>query len=590
MGASAVATAPAGAPAAAGGRAALATLVVLVVLSPWAFGSVDPGPTQAITLVSLTVALAALAWDARRGILQPTPIALWPIAGLWLLAVAQLVPLPQSLHRLIAPGSAAVWHPELPAAAAALGPGPRPISLNPEATRRSLAFATGLLALALVAATAARERRLLLRAAVAIVAGGVAVALYGVVARLVFTNKLYGIWSVPTVAPFGPFVNKNHFAGYVELAALLAVGLATGLASEARRASGFLGWIEGPRARYVVVAWGVAAILILAVPVCLSRGGVVSLAAGIATFAGLRLWSHRSAGLSPRGLLAIAGGAALLLVAFVWLLPAEAHERVLSLFGVTAERSGSYRLAVWRDSLRLAGSSPWLGSGFGAFEDALLRFKSAAGQLAVEHAENDPLELLAEGGLAGVVLVGALVVLVLARGLREAATERRRLARGLATGAVAGLVAAAIHSAFDFNLRIPSNALLCVALVVVVLAMPASATARPPQRFASILLALTLAVALFTPWTTPRVDPGPLMRAERSAESSLRRAGLEADVLSHLHRRPADAAAWLALAWLRLPASHDEAAALANWAVGLDPESQAIRDAHSRLNPRAADR
>ena len=96
----------------------------------------------------------------------------------------------------------------------------------------------------------------------------------------------------PTVAPFGPFVNKNHFAGYVVLAALLAVGLAAGLASEARRAPGFLGWIESSRARCVVFAWGAAVILILAVPVCLSRGGVLSLAAGLVAFAGLRLWSR----------------------------------------------------------------------------------------------------------------------------------------------------------------------------------------------------------------------------------------------------------------------------------------------------------
>ena len=577
-------------PAPAGSRSALAVLVVLVVLSPWAFGSVDPGATKAIALVSLTVALAALVWDARRGTLQPPPIALWPIAGLWLLAVAQLVPLPESLHWLVAPGSAVVWHPDVPAAAAALGPGPRPISLHPEATRRSLAFATGLLALALLAAPALRERRSLLRASVAIVAGGVAVALYGLVARLVFTNKLYGIWSVPTVAPFGPFVNKNHFAGYVELAALLAIGLATGLASEARRAPGFLGWIESSRARYVVVAWGAGAILILAVPVSLSRGGVVSLAAGLLAFAGLRLWSRRDSRLSPRRLLATAAGAVLLLVALAWVLPAEARDRVWTLAGVTAEQSGSYRLAVWRDTLRLARSSPLLGSGFGAFEDALPRFKTAAGHLAVEHAENDFLEILAEGGLAGALLVAALAALVLTSGLGGAAHASERLGRGLATGAVAGLVAIAVHSAFDFNLRIPSNALLCAALVAVVLSVPAVGSARPPRLLAPILLALTLLVALLTPWTASRVGPGPLVRAARGAESSLRRTGLEADIVSQLRRRPGDAAAWLALAWTRLPASRDEAAALADWAVRLDPKSQAVLDARSRLDPRSAAR
>jgi O-antigen ligase len=562
-------------------RAALGS-AALVVLSPWAFGSVDPAATQAIALVSLTASLVALTWDAWRGTLQPPSIPLWPFAGLWLLAVAQLVPLPEALHRLIAPGSAAVWHPDVPAAAAALGRGPRPISLHPEATRRSLAFATGLLALALVAAPALRERRALLRASVAIVAGGVAVAVYGLVARLVFTNKLYGIWSVPTVAPFGSFVNKNHFAGYVELAALLAVGLATGLASEARHGPGAFSWIESRRARWVVAAWGAAAILILAVPISLSRGGVVSLCAGLVAFVGLRLWSRRDTRLSPRRLLAVGAGATLALLALLYVRP-PSRDRVLTLGGVTTEQSGSYRLAVWRDTLRLVGSSPWLGSGFGAYQDALPRFKTAAGHLAVEHAENDPLELQAETGLVGVFLVLALVVLVLARGLRGAAYASQRLARGLVTGAVAGLVAMGVHSTFDFNLRIPSNALLCTLLVAVFLAVPGERAARPRWIIASIAVGATLAAAILTPWTAPRLDAGPLMRAARSAESSLRRAGLEADVVEHLRRRPADAVAWLALAWLHFPSSRDEALGRASWAAGLDPTNPGVREAVERF-------
>jgi O-antigen ligase len=566
-----------------GSRAALIVLVTLVVLSPWAFGSVDPRPTQAIALVSLTTALLAVVWDTRRGTQEPAPIALWPIAGLWLLAVGQLVPLTESLHRAIAPGSAAVWHPDVPAAAAVLGSRPRPISLHPEATSRTLAFATGLVALALVAAPAWRDRRTLLRASIALVGGGVAVALYGLVARLVFTNKLYGVWSVPTVAPFGPFVNKNHFAGYVALTALLAVGLAAGLASEARRGPGFLGWIESSRARWVVVAWGAALILTLAVPVSLSRGGVVSLTAGLLAFAGMRLGSRRDSQLSPRALLAIAAGAVLLVIALVSALPTEARDRVLTLSGVTTEQSGSYRLAVWRDTLRLAGSSPWLGSGMGAFADALPRFKTAAGHLAVEHAESDYLEVAADGGLAAAALAFVLAAFVLARGLRGAASARERLLRGLVTGATAGLVALAVHSAFDFNLRIPSNALLAAALVAIVLAASPGSATRPSRLLVPAALAATLALGLFTSWSAPRVEPGPLTRAAHTAGSSLRRAELETETLTHLQRRPADPVAWLALAWVRLPGSPQEAASLAQWAVRLDPANAAVRTAALRL-------
>ncbi len=86
-------------------------------------------------------------------------------------------------------------------------------------------------------------------------------------------TALFGVFE-SLIPPFGPFVSKNHFAGYVEMAALLAVGLATGLASENRVGPGALGWIESPRASRVVLAWAAAAVLVLAVPVSLSRGGV----------------------------------------------------------------------------------------------------------------------------------------------------------------------------------------------------------------------------------------------------------------------------------------------------------------------------
>ena len=328
-----------------GSKVALAVLVALVVLSPWPFGSVHLRTTQAIALVSLTTALGAFLWDGWHRQLQLPPRAiLWPLLGLWALAVFQLIPLPEGLHRWIAPGSAAVWHPDVPAAAAVLGPGPHPISLYPEATRRWLAFATGVIALALAAAPALRERRLLLRASITVVGGAVLVAVYGFVARLAFGDKLFGVWTVPTVAPFGPFVSKNHFAGYVELAALLAVGLATGLADEARHGSGWLSWIDSRRAKWVVVAWGAAFVLALAVPVSLSRGGVVSLTAGLRASLCCRLWARKGSRLSGPGLvgaLAGLGAAALLLLA---VLPTEARARVLTLAGITSDQSGSYRL------------------------------------------------------------------------------------------------------------------------------------------------------------------------------------------------------------------------------------------------------
>jgi hypothetical protein len=282
-------------------------------------------------------------------------------------------------------------------------------------------------------------------------------------------------------------------------------------------------------------------------------------------------------------MLVLAAVAALLIVPIAAVLPVEVRDRLLSLAGITSDASGSFRLHVWRDALRLAASSPWVGTGLGAFEDALPRFKTAAGVLLVSHAESDYVELLTEVGVLGVALAIAGVALVVGRGLQGALGSNQRLARGLAAGAFAGLVAVVVHSAFDFNLRIPSNALLASALVAVILAaVRESSTARMPRALPAVL-ALTLMAALTTPRGAARFEAGQLTRADRRAPSNLRRVNLEADLRSHVRRRPADAAAWLALAWLRYPVSPPAAARLAGWAARLDPTNAHVRAAASRL-------
>ena len=130
----------------------------------------------------------------------------------------------------------------------------------------------------------------------------------------------------------------------------------------------------------------------LAALASLSRGGARALAAGAAACspsASSRLAAAAGAPWRPRS---VAGCSASILVALV---PPEAHERLRTLSGA------SFRLDTWRDSLRLAASSPVLGHGLGAFHDAYPRFKRGHGIVRVEHAENDYLETLAETGAPG---------------------------------------------------------------------------------------------------------------------------------------------------------------------------------------------
>jgi hypothetical protein len=307
------------------------------------------------------------------------------------------------------------------------------------------------------------------------------------------------------------------------------------------------------------------------------------------TFVLIRFAGRQGSSGSPRALVLAAAGLLVVALGVAWVLPQEARSRLSTLASTRTGGPDPFRLGVWRDSLRLAASSPFLGSGLGAFEDALPRFKTTASEHRVEHAENDYIEALAEGGGGALTLFAVAAFSGLGLGLRRQRAEPHRLARGLAAGALGGLVALLVHSAFDFNLRIPSNALLFGLLFAIALPPDARVAETGAEENAgafrvrtlvvpSFILAVTAALGFFASWAPRRLDAARLVRRPASADA-LRTRALGGDATEQLRRRPADAQAWIVLAWLRAPASPPEAGELASWGVGLDPEHVALRRA-----------
>jgi hypothetical protein len=250
---------------------ALGVLVVIAVVSPWLFGAVQPWAILVVTTTGLLAVAVAFGLGALRGEMERPSLPLWPLLAFVVLALAQLVPLPPTIHALLAPGSHAVWHPVETAAAAVLGEGAHPVSLDPDSTLRSVCLVSALALLGFAAAPALARPGSAVAAVATIATGGFLLSVYAVFARARFGELLYGRYAVPTINPFGPFVSKNHFAGYVAMAALLAAGLAIGLADGARRRN--RDWTASPQAGAVVLAMVAALAMALAALASLSRGG-----------------------------------------------------------------------------------------------------------------------------------------------------------------------------------------------------------------------------------------------------------------------------------------------------------------------------
>jgi O-antigen ligase len=561
--------------------------MALVVSTPWPYGAAHPQAVRAVSLIALCAALGAIGAQLHGGRSHRAPFPTWPLVGLFTLGASQMIPLPRALLTLVAPGPAALWYPAAPAASAVVGLGAHTVSVDPEATQRVLAFTAGVLALALLSVPALRARRLALASALVVGSGALVVALYGVLARTLFGPLLFGSMAVPTMAPFGSFVSKNHFAGYVEMATLLGAGLAWGLADEARRSPAAFSWVGSSRAGRVVVAAGATLAMGLATLLSLSRGGAVSLGAGTLVLVSLRAFVRRKS--APRrqvwvvvvAVLALAAGA-------VAALPPDARVRLATLAGMGRDNSGQFRLGAWGDTVRLFARSPLVGHGLGAYPDALPPVKTGLGYVTLEHAESDVLEMLAEGGLVGLLLAAAALFImarVVASGLSH---QTDRLKRGLGLGAAAGASALLVHSAFDFNLRIPSNALLFAFLCALALAAATAPESTPTGRpWGALAVALALALAVTTPAAPTHNLPDEArafsVKGGRPV-TPLRVAQATGALAAHLQRRPADAEAWLFLAWLRSAGgADDEARALAGYAAALDPQRAAIQAEAARI-------
>jgi O-antigen ligase len=117
------------------------------------------------------------------------------------------------------------------------------------------------------------------------------------------------------------------------------------------------------------------------------------------------------------------------------------------------------RATIWSESWPMAMDFARTGLGVGAFERGMLVYQQSPRSIFFNHAHNQYLQLLVEGGL--LLLVPCAVVLV--AGLGEAVgrlKSDRTPMFWMRVGAVSGLAAVCVQSVWEVGLRMPANAVL----------------------------------------------------------------------------------------------------------------------------------
>jgi O-antigen ligase len=204
-----------------------------------------------------------------------------------------------------------------------------------------------------------------------------------------------------------------------------------------------------------------AMVILVGVVFSLSRMGFLAALAGLAMTGMMALsGTERSEGARSRWRSWVAAApVALVGILFVFLPPDELIGRFAEFAG-TEEIAGDTRVEIWKDTTNLIRAYPLIGCGLGAYEVSLLRFKTAAPQFTVDYAHNDYLQVLAETGIVGFSIGMALVLMTLFRCGGVVVWHRQGRNWWLGVGLLGSMSSLLLHSLVDFNLYIPSNAMM----------------------------------------------------------------------------------------------------------------------------------
>ncbi|MBI5190991.1 MAG: O-antigen ligase family protein [Nitrospirae bacterium] len=429
-----------------------ASVLAILVITPLVRGSVYEWTYRLVAAVSFLL-LASWLYRAgrKRGFTYTrTPLVLLlPLTAAFVLI--QLTPLPVTLIHALSPGRAALD------SAAGFTATVSALSLYPWAAADRGLFILSIIVLFLLVLFHSWSREGASRVVYLVVALG---TLFSVV-------SLARSGDSTVERHFWPYVNKNHFAGYLEAAISIAAASILyrerGAAKEKRVRGALRSFIRcGWRSETAWMSLSVA-VMFAGLLMSVSRGGLIGLAAGLLVIAATSLGVRRRAALVPVAamLLVVLGLAALD--------ESTLSSRLGRLANVTEDGSAMLRLDIWKDTAEMIKGAPVTGVGLGGYETAYQYYKTVKKYTIIFQPESDYLYVLAEGGLIGFSLAAAFAALVLLGLVRASRLEGDAGAAGMSVGVLAATAALLVHGFVDTNLHMPANALLVAVLAAVVL-------------------------------------------------------------------------------------------------------------------------
>ena len=383
-------------------------ICVLTAFTVLAHGTVEPW-SEAILEIGTAVLLLVWVWKAltvseMKLIWNPL---LWPLLGFWLIGSLQLLLNITAVSFL---------------------------------TRIELLKYSALLALFFLFVQSYRTRSQWRNFVWFLLSLGFAVSLFAILQHFTFNGKLYWVRELQYGGiPFGPYVNRNHFAGLMEL--LIPPGLAIQILRAERRD------------QLPLVAL-FSLLPIGALFLSASRGGIISLVAEVG-FLAILIVAHRR---EKKVFIAAALILTLASILVSWLGIGAALDRFATYKKL--ETSEGRRVEMMHDSLHIFRDHRVLGTGLGTLQEVFPLYESHYDGLIVNHSHNDYAEALAETGVVGGLCGLVFLVFLFWTPWKILKLEADPQSFAYHLGALVACFGLLVHGGVDFNFHIPSNALI----------------------------------------------------------------------------------------------------------------------------------
>lgn len=304
-----------------------------------------------------------------------------------------------------------------------------------------------------------------LRKMVVIIIGfGSLMAFFGILQHLANLGAIYGLRASSQAAPFASFVNRHHFAAFMEMTIGLTLGLLFGKKA-----------IKSDKRIFLLIA---VVIMGSALVLTSSRGGVVSLLAVIIFIVTITLRQKEEnepnretekGGKFRRNAVYIGGALLLILILLGSVLLLGGDQSLLRGIGLGVSGDVSTgRFHFWQIGWQIFLDYPIFGAGLDAFGTMFPNYDSWNGIFRVEQTHNDYLQMLADAGILGFACIATFVYLLFKKSrMMIIGKASDRFGSGAAVGALAGCFGILIHSFFDFPLRTSSNMFFFLTLAVI---------------------------------------------------------------------------------------------------------------------------